>query len=144
MRKSEPHPSLHWLEKLQRSPRVDEMHPLGARLVFALRLIALHRKARRDPVPELAARLGNLGVAIHALELVETLGMVWPDPIQVSRICCQCLTPDEATLGHAMKAASVRDRDAFVAQFEGLLRPHRIDALWEQAVSLVAAEYAAG
>ncbi|WP_176273245.1 DNA-directed RNA polymerase subunit beta' [Altererythrobacter lutimaris] len=107
-------------------------------------MIAIHRRAKRDPVPELAARLGNVTSAIAALDLVETLTSVWPEPIQVGRACCRALTLDEATMGRAVQAVSARDREAFVHQLDGLMKAGRVDLLWEQAMTFVAAEFAAG
>lgn len=141
MRQSE---EADWLEKLRRPQRIDALQPVAIRLILSLRLIALHRQAQRDPVPELTTRLGSVTVAIAAMELVETLTRIWPEPIQVSRMCCPCLTHDEATLSTAIQSAGSRERAEFDRQFEGFLRPGRIEALWEQAVCLVAAEYAAG
>ncbi len=142
MRQSEPANSSSWIARLQEQPRVDELDTLAIRFVFSLRLIAIHRQAKRDPVPELAARLGNLTSAIAALELVETLAQIWPETIQVGRACCRGLTLDEVTLGRAFEAVTARDRAAFAHQLDGLLKASRVDLLWEQALTFVAAEYA--
>ncbi|XUU61740.1 DNA-directed RNA polymerase subunit beta' [Erythrobacter sp. HA6-11] len=144
MRQSEPTQSALWIKKLQERPRVDELDTLAVRFVFSLRLIAIHRQAKRDPVPELAAKLGNITSAIAALDLVETLTSVWPEPIQVGRACCRGLTLDEVTLGRAVQAVSARDREGFSLQLDGLIKASRVDILWEQALTFVAAEFAAG
>lgn len=140
MRHAKPVRAALSIEKLKERPQVDDFHPLAVRFVFSLRLIALHRRAKRDPVPELAARLGNVTAAIAALELSETIAAIWPEPVRVGRACCRCLTFDEVTLGRALEAVVVRDRLAFNHQLEGLLKPGRIDLVWEQAMTLVAAE----
>lgn len=132
-----------WLESFKQPQRLDGTDPIATRFVLSVRLMAVYRKAKRDPVPELTNRLGNVSVAIAALDIVETMMRFWPEPIQVSRMCCQCLTHDEVTLARAVDAASHRDASIFRHQFEGLIRPRQIDILWEQMLSLVAAEYAA-
>ncbi len=135
--------SLNWLELLKQPRDMSGFQPIAIRFLLSLRLIAVHRQSQRDPVPELTAKLGSVSVAIASLEMVETMARLWPEPIQVGRLCCQVLTHDEAMLAAAIEAADKRDRDAFEAELSGFLRPSRIDVLWEQTVSLIAAEYAA-
>ncbi|WP_394730578.1 DNA-directed RNA polymerase subunit beta' [Altererythrobacter sp. GH1-8] len=140
MRHAKPVNAVSWVEKLKEQVRVDDLNALALRFVYSLRLIAIHRRARRDPVPELAAKLGNVTAAIAALDLTETIAAIWPEPVRVGRACCRCLTFDEVTLARALEAVVARDRPAFNHQLEGLLKPGRIDLVWEQAMTLVAAE----
>ena len=139
--KGSAHPAI--IAELARVPAIADCGPIAARFIFALRLIALHERARRDPVPELAARLGGVGIAAKALALSQAIAASWPENIHVSRFCCERLTHDEASLASAIDAATACNRQAFEAQFEGLLKPAMSDQLWEPMLALIAAETAA-
>ncbi|MEE4289293.1 MAG: DNA-directed RNA polymerase subunit beta' [Erythrobacter sp.] len=123
------------------APRpVAALGPVAARFVHSLRLIALHERVGRDPVPELAVRLGGVEIAARALAFSQAIAASWPENVHVSRFCCCNLTHDEVTIGALVDCAWVRDRKGFEAQVEGLVRPDRIHRLWEGVLALVAAE----
>lgn len=128
------------IAKLSETPRLQSLDPIAARFIYSLRLIAVHQRAGRDPVPELATRLASVGVAAKALALSQTLAAVWPENLHVSRFCCCKLTHDEATIGAAVQAAGARDRPAFERSVYGLLRPERTERLWGDVLGLVEAE----
>lgn len=121
-------------------PRVELLGPIGGRFVHALRLIALHERMGRDPVPELSVRLGSVEVAAKALILAQAIAACWPENIHVSRFCCRLLSHDEATIGAFVDAAARADRMAFEGALAGLIRPDRMPRLWEGALALTAAE----
>lgn len=121
-------------------PRVEALGPIGGRFVHALRLIALHERMGRDPVPELAVRMGGVDVAAKALTLAQAISASWPDNIAVSRFCCRLLSHDEATIGAFVDAAAVGDRLGFEGALTGLIRADRMHRLWEGAMALTAAE----
>jgi hypothetical protein len=121
-------------------PRMERLGPIAARFIHALRLIAVHDRAGRDPVPELAARLGSVEVAAKALILAQTIAAHWPENISVSRFCCRLLSHDEATIGGFVDAAARGDRPGFEAALDGLIRPERAHRLWEGALALASAE----
>jgi hypothetical protein len=121
-------------------PRVEALGPIAGRFIHALRLIALHERVGRDPVPELAVRLGGVEVAAKALILSHAISASWPENIHVSRFCCQLLSHDEATIGAIVDAAAQRDRSGFENALSGLIRPERMHRLWDGALALVAAE----
>ena len=121
-------------------PRIDALGPIGGRFVHALRLIAVHERLARDPVPELAMRLGSVDVAAKALILAQTISASWPENIHVSRFCCRLLSHDEATIGAFVDSAAVADRTAFEGALAGLIRADRMPRLWEGALALTAAE----
>ncbi len=121
-------------------PKVERLGPIGARFIHALRLIAVHDRAGRDPVPELASRLGSVEVAAKALILAQAIAAHWPENIAVSRFCCRLLSHDEATIGAFVDAAAQGDRAAFEAALDGLVRPERAHRLWAGALALAAAE----
>lgn len=136
-------PAAHYqsvLEELAHPRRIDSLGPLAARFAYAIRLIALHERVGRDPVPELAARLGSVEVAAKALALSQAIASTWPENIHVSRFCCCHLTHDEATIGAMLEAAAAHDRHAFFESVTGLVRPDRIERLWGEALALVSAE----
>ena len=131
-----------WLYRLQMPQRIDEAESLPARFVYALRLMAAFRAARRDPVAELAVRLESVTTAICAIELSQALIGAWPEPIVVNRFCCQVLSHDEATIAALVTAAAARNQADFAAQLSGLVRPDRIERLWAKSVLLAGAETA--
>ncbi|MDJ0979413.1 MAG: DNA-directed RNA polymerase subunit beta' [Erythrobacter sp.] len=128
------------IEELARPARLASLGPIAARFLYSLRLIALHERAKRDPVPELAVRLGSVEVAAKALHLSQAIASSWPENVQLSCFCSPRLTHDEATIGALLDTASARDRGGFEAQIDGLIRPARVHRLWEAVLGLVAAE----
>jgi hypothetical protein len=122
------------------APRVERLGPVAGRFLHALRLIALHEKMGRDPVPELAVRLGSVEIAAKALILAHAISAAWPENIHVSRFCCRLMSHDEATIGAFVDAAAEGDRVSFEAALAGLIRPERMHRLWEGALALTAAE----
>lgn len=121
-------------------PRVERLGPIASRFIHALRLIAVHDRANRDPVPELAVRLGSVEVAAKALILGQAVAATWPDKIAISRFCSRLLSHDEATIGAFVDAAAVGDRKSFEAALEGFIRADRAHRLWDAALALAAAE----
>lgn len=119
---------------------VRALHPVAGRFVYALRLVALHERARTDPVPELTQRLGQITIAIKTLQLLESVSQAWPERVSVRRFCCGCLSHDELTLGRMVEAAWRGDEVEFGKQLHGLVRPDRIERIWFHAVDLVMAE----
>jgi hypothetical protein len=128
------------IARLAAAPRVEALGPIGARFVHALRLIALHERLGRDPVPELAVRLGSVEIAAKSLILAQTISVCWPENIHVSRFCCRLLSHDEVTIGGLVDAAARRDRAGFEDAVAGLVRPERWHRLWDGALALIAAE----
>ena len=119
---------------------MSDQHPLAARFLYSLRLIAIHEQAKRDPVPELATRLGSVETAAKALVLAQAIKTTWPEDIHLSRFCCGMLTHDEATIADMIEGASSRDREKFEASIDGLIRPDRTHRLWDAVLGLVMAE----
>ncbi|MFL0671268.1 MAG: DNA-directed RNA polymerase subunit beta' [Erythrobacter sp.] len=121
-------------------PRIERLGPVAGRFIHALRLIAIHERIGRDPVPELAAKLGGVEIAAKALMMAHLIAAVWPENIHVSRFCCRLLSHDEATIGAFVDAAAAGDRMGFEAAITGLIRADRAPRLWEAALALAAAE----
>jgi hypothetical protein len=121
-------------------PRIEALGPVAGRFIHALRLIALHERMGRDPVPELAVRMGSVEVAAKALILAHTISASWPEHIHVSRFCCRLMSHDEATIGAFVDAAAHGGRTGFEAALDGLVRADRMHRLWEGALALTAAE----
>ena len=130
----------NFVESLAAPVRVDTLGPIAGRFIYSLRLIALHNRVRRDPVPELTVRLGGVEIAAKSLALSQAVSATWPEDIHVSRFCCAFLTHDEATIGKLVDCACQRDRGGFEAQIDGLIRPERIHRLWDGVLALVASE----
>lgn len=134
--------SLDWVARLKEPTRLTAMSPLARRFIFSLRLVAVYRRAKRDPLPELTSQLGNVTVAVKALQLIEALAQSWPEPLQVRRCCCEIASHDELTMAGLVDAAVKANRDLAQMHLSGLLRPERIDRVWEAASELIASEYA--
>lgn len=128
------------IAELAKPPCARDLDPIAARFIYSLRLIALHEKAKRDPVPELAMRLGNVEVAAKSLALANAISATWPEKVRVSRFCCGYLTHDEVTIGAIIQSASDRDPEMFKCTVAGFIRPAQTHRLWEAALDLVAAE----
>jgi hypothetical protein len=120
--------------------RVEALGPIGGRFVHALRLIALHERMGRDPVPELMVRMGGVEVAAKALILAQAISASWPESIAISRFCCRLLSHDETTIGAFVDAAAMGDRLGFEGALTGLIRADRMHCLWSAALALAAAE----
>lgn len=131
-----------WVERLSLARATESLHPVAARFIHALRLIAIHSRAGRDPTAELVLRLGSMAVAVKALQLTDSLGACWPEPIQLRRFCCGALSHDEATIAALVEAAWRNRQDRFEFQLDGLLRPEQSQRLWVDCVELVASESA--
>ena len=129
-----------FIAALATPPRLERLGPIAGRFIHALRLIAVHDRVGRDPVPELAVRLGSVEVAAKALILAHAIAATWPENIAVSRFCCRLLSHDEATIGAFVDSAAEGDRRGFEAALHGLLRAERAHRLWESALALVDAE----
>ena len=119
---------------------IQSTNPIAGRFIYSLRLIAIHQKARRDPVPELATRLNSMHIAAKALALSQAVSALWPENIRVSRFCCCQLTHDEVTIAAMIEGAHDRDRAAFDRATEGFIRPDRAERLWHGVLELVEAE----
>lgn len=128
------------IARLAQPPCLADHPPLAARFIYSLRLIAIHERARRDPVPELAARLGSVETAAKSLALAQVIQATWPEDIHIARFCCGLMSHDEATIAALIAGAVNRDRSAFEHSINGLVRPDRIHRLWEAVLALIAAE----
>ncbi|MEE4153118.1 MAG: hypothetical protein V2I27_03075, partial [Erythrobacter sp.] len=128
------------IARLAQAARLAEGEPLAARFVYSLRLIALHERVGRDPVPELAVRLGSVAIAAKTLALAEAVRACWPENIRLNCFCSPVMTHDEATLAALVGASLGRDKAEFDAQIEGFVRPSRVPRLWDAALGLVTAE----
>lgn len=129
------------IAQLAKPPCAADLDPIAARFIYSLRLIALHERAKRDPVPELAMRLGNVEVAAKSLALANAISATWPENIRVSRFCCGYLSHDEATIAALTNSAANRDPGMFEHAVAGFIRPDRTHRLWEAALDLVTAEF---
>jgi len=128
------------LQSLAAKPCITSLGPIAGRFIYALRLIAVHERVGRDPVPELANRLQSVDVAARALVFSQAIRATWPENVQVSCFCSSGMTHDEATIGALVDCATNRDLSGFERQIDGLIRPSRVHRLWLGAIELVAAE----
>lgn len=121
-------------------PRDLRTLPMPAmHLVMGMRLCALFLAARRDPVAELATRLGSVTAACHLLDLSRAIARAWPDPYRAARPCCMRLSPDEATLAGMAEAAIEGDHRRFGQALDGFVRADRHEGLRAATIRAVAA-----
>jgi len=132
----------NWIAKLKEPGKLSDLSPIAQRFVFSLRLVAVYRKAGRDPVAELTARMGTVTVAVRALQLIESFAHAWPDPLQLRRCCCQLLSFDELTLSAALQAAADGERCVFEHQLADMLPSEVRETVWASAIEYVTAEFA--
>ncbi|EAQ28261.1 DNA-directed RNA polymerase beta' subunit [Erythrobacter sp. NAP1] len=125
---------------LARPARIDDHGPIAARFLYSLRLIALHERVNRDPIPELTQRLGSVETAARSLALAQTVKATWPEDIRIGCYCCQMLTHDEATIAKMIDCASQRERAGFEGAVQGFIRHDRVHRLWDGVLGLIAAE----
>ncbi len=130
----------NWIAALAEPAKIEMLGPIAARFIYSLRLIALHERARQDPVPELAVRLGNVSAASRSLSLAQAISRTWPENIHVARFCCRMLSHDEACIGAMIDHATARSRIEFGRELGGLVRPERIAELWDRTQALILAE----
>lgn len=128
------------IARLAAPPRMAHLNPIAARFIFSLRLIALHQRVQRDPVAELAVRLGSVDVAAKSLALSQMVCAAWPDHLHVSPFCCSLMSHDEASIAALVQTVIERDRPRFDQNIAGLIRPDRFERLWDAAQDLVMAE----
>lgn len=128
------------IARLAEPPRLADTHPIAARFIYSMRLIAVHDRAKRDAVPELAMRLGSVEIAAKALALAQAVQECWPEDISVARFCCGFMSHDEATIAAMVSGTATRDRRQFEDAADGLIRPDRVPRLWDAVLGLVAAE----
>lgn len=125
---------------LARPARMSEHGPIAARFVYSLRLIAMHERVNRDPVPELARRLGGVEIAAKSLALAGDIQATWPEDIRIGCFCCDFLSHDEATIAAMIDCASACDRAGFERAVHGFIRHERTYRLWDGVLGLIAAE----
>ena len=134
------HSAQQLIKDLSAPRRINALHPISARFIYSLRLIALHELAARDPIPELVVRLSSVAVATKTFALAQVISATWPESIQISRFCCSNLSYDEATIGALIDTAARCDRPGFEQAIEGFIRQERHHRLWDAVLGLVAAE----
>ena len=104
-----------WIARLHVPATVNDLSPIAQRFIFSLRVVAVYRKAGREPLAELTSRLGSITVAVKSLQLVESMAHVWPEPVHVQRCCCQILSHHELTIARALEAIAENNVDGFDA-----------------------------
>ena len=125
--------------RLARPADIRVLPVVAMRLVLVMRWRPYYARAEREPLGELAARLGSVTAALTALEFADRVTAAWPEPFTVHPACCPKLTPDEHTVALVAKAAAAGDRAAFAAALDGLVRPQRHERLFDAAIRAVCA-----
>lgn len=98
---------------LARTPTMAEILPDEARIVGALRLWVLAKRAGRCPIGAAGERLGGKRAGAHLHLLLEEIGACWPEPFAVSPPCCRRLSHDEALLAQMARLAGRGLQPAF-------------------------------
>lgn len=130
-----------WIARLHVPATVNDLSPIAQRFIFRLRVVAVYRKAGRDPLAELTSRVGSITVAVKSLQLFESMAHVWPKPVHVQRCCCQILSHDELTIARALEAIAENNVDGFDAQLADLMPSDTRKTIANAAGELIVAEF---
>lgn len=103
------------LDLIVQMPDLRALPAAQARITIATRVAVVFSKLERDPRPELEQRLGTADAAVRFLDLVEEIGMAWPEPVYVNPPCCPRLSYDEMMVLDLVSAAVRSDRETFDA-----------------------------
>lgn len=103
------------LDLIAQLPDLRALPAAQARIAIATRVAVVFSKLERDPGPELKQRLGGQEAAVRFLDLMEEIGVAWPEPVYVNAPCCPRLSYDERMVLDLVSAAVRSDRAAFDA-----------------------------
>jgi len=126
-----------WIARLHVPATVNDLSPIAQRFIFRLRVVAVYRKAGREPLAELTSRLGSITVAVKSLQLVESMAHV----VHVQRCCCQILSHHELTIARALEAIAENNVDGFDAQLADLMPSDTRKTIANAAGELIVAEF---
>lgn len=107
------------------------------RIAFAMRIAVVFNKLGRNPVPELANRLGSCHAAGCFLNMVGEMGSAWPEPIYINPPCCPKLSYDEMMLLDLLEACGRANRKAFDELLVDLVPAQARDKLYVAAEAFV-------
>lgn len=125
------------LHTLLATPDLDEIAPVHARLVCAMRYVHVSRCRGSYDCRTLAAQMGNPDAVRPFHVMMDEAGRAWPEPIALNRPCQMRLSYDEMLLVDLCTAAARKDRDVFDDLIVDMIGPGGRNALWTAARRLM-------
>ncbi len=125
------------LHTLLATPELNEISPVHARLVCAMRYVHMARAQRTYCCRALASQIGSAdGVRPFHVFMDET-GRAWPEQIALNRPCQMSLSYDEMLLVDLCTAAARKERKVFDELVEDMIGKGGRNAIWSAARRLM-------
>ena len=125
------------LQNLLVTPDLNEIAPVHARLVCAMRYVHMARAQRSYCCRAVATQLGSADAVRPFHVFMDEAGHAWPDPIALNRPCQMSLSYDEMLLVDCATAAAKNEREAFDDFLRDMLDASARRGLWNAARRLM-------
>ncbi len=125
------------LQNLLATPDLNEIAPVHARLVCAMRYIHMARAQRSYCCRVLSTQLGTPDAVRPFHVFMDETGRAWPDPIALHRTCQMSLSYDEMLLVDLATAAARNERGVFDELVEDMIGVAGRNAIWSAARRLM-------
>ena len=125
------------LHALLATPDLNEISPVHARLVCAMRYVHLSRCRRTYCRRALAAQLGSADAVRPFHVLMDEVGRAWPEPIALNPPCQMRLSYDEMLLLDLCTAAARNQRAVFDDLIVDMIGRAGHNAIWAVARRLM-------
>ena len=125
------------LHTLLATPDLDEISPVHARLVCAMRYVHLARSQGKYCCRALAAQIGTSDAVRPFHVFMDEAGRAWPEHIALNRPCQMALSYDEMLLVDLSTAAARNERDVFDELIEDMIGRANRNAIWTAARRLM-------
>ena len=126
------------LQNLLVTPDLNEIAPVHARLVCAMRYVHMARAQRSHCCRALATQLGSPNAVRPFHVFMDEAGRAWPDPIALNRPCQMSLSYDEMLLIDLCTAAARKERGVFDELVEDMIGVGGRNAIWGAGRRLMA------
>lgn len=126
------------LHTLLATPDLNELAPVHARLVCAMRYVHMARHRQNYRCRTLAAQIGSGDAVLPFHVFMDEAGRAWPEPIYLNRPCHMRLSYDEMLLVDLCTAAARDERAMFDDLVRDMLGAGARNAIWAAARRLMA------
>lgn len=125
------------LHTLLATPNLDDVSPIHARLVCAMRYVHLARCEGKYSCRALAAQIGTSDAVRPFHVFMDETGRAWPEPIALNRPCQMALSYDEMLLVDLCTAAARNERGVFDELVEDMIGRAGRNSIWTAARRLM-------
>jgi len=125
------------LHTLLSTPDLNEISPVHARLVCAMRYVHLARCQGSYCFRALASQIGTAEGVRPFHVFMDEAGRAWPEPIALNRPCQMALSYDEMLLVDLSTAAARKERAVFDELVEDMIGQSGRNAIWSAARRLM-------